>query len=250
MAKYFVQAGWDHAPHLSDQEKEDLLGSTPPHLRDARSRGEPTMGSGAVYAVEPSFFLVDDFRPKPWHRRAYGLDVGWNFTAAVWGAYDPDTDIIYIYDCYKKEKAEPALHSAHIKLRDPRNIPNFCWPGAIDPASRGRSQVDGRKLLSMYRGLGLKVIEADNSVEAGVNEVWGRLSSGRMKVVNTPNNQELIKEYKQYRRDEKGRIVKKNDHLLDALRYLIMTGLKIAKPLPTSEEFLYGNVVGSRNYGV
>lgn len=250
MAKYFVQAGWDHAPHLSTQEKEDLLQSTSPHLRAARSKGEPTMGSGAVYPVEPSYFMVDDFRPKPWYRRAYGLDVGWNFTAAVWIAHDPDTDIVYIYDCYKKEKAEPELHAQHIKMRDPHGYDHFKWPGAVDPASKGRSQVDGRQLLSVYRNLGLKLIEADNSVEAGIMSVWSRLSSGRLKVARTPNNEQLLREYKKYRRDEKGRIIKKDDHLMDAMRYAIMTGLKLAKPLPQGNELGPGIVVGARDYGV
>lgn len=250
MAKYIVQAGWDHAPHLSAQEKEDLLSSTPPHLRAARSQGEPTMGSGAVFPIEPNYFLVDDWRPKPWYRRAYGLDVGWNYTAAVWGAYDPDTDIIYIYDTYKKEKSEPELHAQHIKMRDPRDPPNYRWPGAIDPASKGRSQVDGSQLISIYRKLGLKLVEADNSVEAGLTEMWSRLSSGRMKVVRTPNNEELLREYKKYRRDEKGRIVKKDDHIMDAWRYLVMTGLKIAKPMPTMNQTHGGIVSGARDYGV
>ena len=250
MAKYFVQAGWDHAPHLSTKEKEDLLSSTPPHLRDARSKGEPTMGSGSVYPVEASYFLVDDFRPKPWYRRAYALDVGWNYTAAVWIAYDPDTDVVYIYDCYKKEKSEPELHAAHIMMRDPRDMGEFKWPGAIDPASKGRSQVDGKQLIRIYRNLGLKLVEADNSVEAGIEAVWSRLSSGRLKLVRTPNNEEWLREYKKYRRDEKGRIVKKDDHLMDATRYAILTGIKIAKPLPRGNNLGMGTVQGARDYGV
>ena len=32
-----------------------------------------------------------------------------------------------------------------------------------------------------------------------------------------------------YRRDEKGKIVKQNDHVLDATRYLVMSGLKVAQ---------------------
>jgi hypothetical protein len=41
-----------------------------------------------------------------------------------------------------------------------------------------------------------------------------------------------------YRRDDKGRVVKKNDHLMDASRYLIGTGRDIArcKPKPADEE--------------
>ena len=250
MAKYIVQAGWSHAPHLSTQEKEDLLASTAPHLRDARSKGEPSMGSGSVFPIDPSYYMVDDYRPMPWHRRCYGLDVGWNYTAAVWLAYDPDTDVVYVYDTYKKEKSEPELHAQHIKMRDPKSPAQFKWTGAIDPASKGRSQVDGRQLLQVYRSLGLKLIEADNSVESGLLEMYSRLSSGRMKVVRTPNNEILLREVRMYRRDEKGRIIKKDDHAIDAWRYGVVTGLKHAKALPTLNQSAGGVVVGARNYGV
>jgi hypothetical protein len=65
---------------------------------------------------------------------------------------------------------------------------------------------------------------ADNAVEAGLYEVWQRLSTGRLKVFNNLSN--FRTEYRMYRRDENGKIVKKNDHLMDAARYLVMTNGK------------------------
>ena len=48
-------------------------------------------------------------------------------------------------------EAEPSVHAAAILERGK-------WiSGAIDPASRGRSQMDGRQLLQMYTELGLKL---------------------------------------------------------------------------------------------
>jgi hypothetical protein len=38
-----------------------------------------------------------------------------------------------------------------------------------------------------------------------------------------------VEEYRLYRRDEKGRIVKANDHLMDATRYAVRSGLTRAK---------------------
>ncbi|MCW5977738.1 MAG: hypothetical protein KIT09_06655 [Bryobacteraceae bacterium] len=58
--------------------------------------------------------------------------------------------------------------------------------GAIDPACRGRSQVDGRQLWQMYTDQGLKLQTADNAVEAGIYRVWERLSAGRLKVLKSP----------------------------------------------------------------
>ena len=45
-SRYVVQAGWDSVPHLDEKTKQELIDSTPEYLRDARSKGEPTMGSG------------------------------------------------------------------------------------------------------------------------------------------------------------------------------------------------------------
>jgi hypothetical protein len=100
--------------------------------------------------------------------------------------------------------------------------------GVIDPASRGRNSIDGQDLLSLYRKHGLKLTEADNGVSAGLLEVYQRLSTGRLKIFRTCVK--TLEEYRLYRRDERGNVVKENDHLMDALRYAIMSGLSQARP--------------------
>ena len=40
--RVLIQAGWAHAPHLSQDDIEDMKRSTPPHLIDARMNGNPT----------------------------------------------------------------------------------------------------------------------------------------------------------------------------------------------------------------
>jgi hypothetical protein len=91
-------------------------------------------------------------------------------------------------------------------------------PGFIDPASGASGQADGRQLLSDYRNLGLKLQLADNGVESGLYSVWDRMSSGRLKAFNTLGG--WLEEFRLYRRNEKGQVVKENDHLMDAMRYL------------------------------
>jgi hypothetical protein len=182
------------------------------------------LGSGAIYPVLEEDILVDDFAiPAHWPR-AYGMDVGWKKTAAIWGALDRDTDTLYLYAEHYRGQAEPVIHATAIKAKGD-------WiPGAIDPASRGRSQTDGKKLLSLYQAEGLELLTADNAVEAGLYDVWQRLSTGKLKVVKSL--QSWRSEYRMYRRDEKGKIVKDKDHLMDATRYLVRSGLKIARVMP------------------
>lgn len=224
MTKHVVTATWDDAPHLTEEAKAELLSEIPPHLRDARTKGIPTLGSGAIYPVPESEIVCDPIEiPDHWPR-AYGFDVGWNRTAAIWGAVDREAQTTYLYAEHYRGQAEPAVHAEAIRARGK-------WiPGVIDPASRGRGQKDGAQLLQDYLDLGLDISLAVNAVEAGLYAVWQRLSGGRLKVFKSCGN--WLDEYRLYRRDENGKIVKEHDHLMDATRYLIVSGLDIARVKP------------------
>lgn len=224
MTRLCVQATWDDVPHLSEQQKEEQWASIPPHQRDARAKGIPQLGVGVIYPVSEAEILIEPFEIPEYWKRCYGLDVGWNCTAAIWGALDPEDDVLYLYSEYYRGQAEPAIHAAGIRTRG-------LWiPGAIDPAARGRSQVDGTQILQQYREFGLNLTEADNAVEAGIYAVWERLSDKRLRVFKTLHN--WLGEYRIYRRDDRGKPVKENDHLMDATRYLVMTGVHLAEIEP------------------
>lgn len=223
MTRLCVQASWDDVPHISAENKKQMLDAMEPHTREARTKGVPMLGAGVIYPVPESVVLVDPFELPAYWPRAYGMDVGWNRTACIWGAWDRHADTIYLYREYYVGQAAPAVHASAIRLPD-------SWiPGAIDPASAGSSQLDGRKLSELYRQLGLNLINADNSVvgpEGGIQTVYQRLVSGRLKVFKTLRN--WTAEYRIYRRNEDGKIIKENDHLMDATRYLVMSGMRVA----------------------
>lgn len=233
-SRYLVQAGWEHVPHLSEQAKRELLEGTPPYLRDARSEGVPSLGAGAVYPIAVRDITTPPFQIPPYWKRAYGLDVGWKKTAAIWIAEDPNTKVLYAYQEHYMGEQLPMVHAKAIKARG-------SWvPGAVDPASRGRSQADGKRLFYQYAddeengGQGLDLHLAVNDVEAGIYKLWQMFSTGQLKVFEILMN--LLAEYRIYHRDEKGVIVKQNDHALDALRYGVMTFDKIAKVKPVDEK--------------
>lgn len=228
-SKYLVQASWDDVPHLDAKTKAELIASMLPHQRDARMKGIPALGAGAIYPVPESEIICHPFQiPAHWPR-AFGMDVGWNKTAVVWGAMDRTVDCLYVFSEYYKGQAEPTIHTAAIKARGD-------WvPGVIDPAANGRGQKDGEQLIELYRALGLNLENANNSVEAGLYAVWERLSTGRMKIFSTCQN--ILAEYRIYRRDEKGAIVKKFDHAMDALRYLTFSGIGRACVQPVKKQW-------------
>lgn len=219
--------GWDDVPHLDEQTKAELLASTPRHLRDARSKGIPSLGAGAIYPFEHDEIVVPPFRIPAYFRKGYALDVGWNRTAAIFGALDADQDILYLYSEHYRGEAEPVIHAKAIQARGD-------WlQGVIDPASRGRSQADGKKLIDTYRQNGLKLYPADNAVESGIYGVFERLSTGRLKVFSTCTN--WLAEQRIYRRDENGKIIKKFDHLMDGTRYLVTSCIPYMRVQPVPQ---------------
>lgn len=214
-----VNAGWDDVPHLNEKAKQELIGAYPPYQRDARSKGIPQLGAGAIYPVPETDVLEDPFDIPAYWVRGYGLDVGWNRTAAIWGALDRETDVLHLYSEHYRGHAEPPVHAMAIHARGK-------WMrGVIDPAARGRGQRDGQQLLQDYIDLGLLLSPAINAVESGLLDVWTRLATGRLKVFRSLGN--WLAEFRLYRRDKKGAVVKQNDHLMDAMRYLVVSGLPL-----------------------
>lgn len=214
--KHVTMATWDDVPHLSEDAKKELWGNIQEFQRDARSKGIPSLGSGLIFPVNDADIVTQDFKVPPHWKCAYGLDVGWNKTCAIWAATNPDTKQKFLYSEHYQGQEQPLIHSKAIKSRG-------VWvPGVIDPASRGRSQVDGIQLVQQYTDLGLKLSFADNAVEAGIYLMWQGLSTGQIKVFSSMIN--WFNEKRQYSRNEKGVINKKNDHAMDASRYVVMSG--------------------------
>ena len=228
-SKYVVQAGWKDVPHLDEEERRKLSANTPPYQIQARTEGEPALGAGAVYPIDEAEVVIPDRAiPEDWPL-AYGMDVGWNRTAVVWGAREPGSGVIYLYSEHYQGQGEPASHAEAIRGRGE-------WiPGVIDPACLGSSQIDGRTLMQVYGRLGLMLGPAENAVEAGITEVWNLLVSGRLKVMEGLSN--WRREFRKYHRDDKGsgKIVKRDDHLMDATRYLIVSGRTRMRTKPQPE---------------
>ena len=73
-----------------------------------------------------------------------------------------------------------------------------------------------------YREAGLDIALAINARETGIYSVWQAMLGGKLKVFKSCAA--FWGEFRKYRRDEKGQIVKEHDHLMDATRYLWMSG--------------------------
>lgn len=190
-----------------------------------------------IYPILESQLVVKDFPiPDQWPR-AYGLDIRWNTVAAVWGARDPQSDIVYLFSEYYAD-GDPAIHAAAIRSRGD-------WiKGVIDPVGNGRDQTDGFRLMQTYRNLGLQLHSNANPLEAGILNISQRMHSGRLKVFGSLTT--FLEELRRYRRDERNRIMQGHDSLQDASRCLVngitkmTTQPKRVLPLPRN----YGGSLG------
>jgi phage terminase large subunit-like protein len=227
--QYLLQATWDDAPHLTEEVKEQLLSQYPPHERELRSKGIPVFGSGLVFPIPEADITSDYFDiPSEWPRCA-GLDFGWDHpTAAVWVAYDPVGDIIYVYDEYSERKKTPLEHAAALRSR-PHYIP-IAWPRDGLQTDKG----SGVSLAQHYRDQGCNLLHSwftnpiapgdsakgNQNIEPGIMMMLHRMETGRLKVF--PHLMEWFKEFRAYHRKD-GKIEPMNDDVMSATRYACMS---------------------------
>ena len=86
------------------------------------------------------------------------------------------------------------------------------------------------QILEEYLNAGLELTMAVNAVEAGILKVYRMMTQGKLKIFKSCTN--TLEEFRLYRRDEDGKVIKEDDHLMDAMRYLILSGIDqmIAEP--------------------
>ena len=216
----FYQSGWKDCPHLTEDDMFELLAGIPEYEREARMEGKPSVGRGRIYPFKESDITVEPFElPKEW-LYFYGMDFGWRNTAAVFFAVDPNTETYYIYDEYKAGELPISEHAVNIKMRGGE------WQnGVADPAGN-QSQRDGDNYLNLFRSPpnSLKLTDADNSVEAGLQDCLNLFRTGKLKIFTSCPM--ILHEASRYARDDKGKVIKKDDHLLDAARYGVRSGRK------------------------
>jgi len=212
--KWVVSATWDDCPHLSQKWKDAQLQEYSANERDARSKGIPALGSGRVYPIDEEFVVVRPFKIPSYWKKSYGLDPGWNATAAVWIAEDPATNVKYVYSEYKHGKVIDLIHADAIKRRGE-------WmQGAIDPHGAKHKRDDGTDKIDYFISLGLNLIPGNGDPTTGISKLLAQFESGALKIFITC--EELLNEIRVYKYDlnDPNKIAKnQEDHLLDALRY-------------------------------
>jgi phage terminase large subunit-like protein len=211
----------DDAEHYSPEERAQIIASYPPHEREARTKGIPSLGSGRIFPVTEEDILVEPFDiPKSWVQIG-GMDFGWDHPfAAVKCAWNRDADIFYVCSDYRQREATPIIHCA--ALRPWGDWLPWAWPHDGLQHDKG----SGEQLAEQYRKQGLGLLpdkatfeDGTNGVEAGVSDMLQRMQTGRWKVFRTCGS--WLEEFRLYHRED-GKIVKERDDVLSASRYALM----------------------------
>lgn len=148
--------------------------------------------------------------------------------AAVLFAYLDEDDKLTVYDEIALQGRTVAEVCKEIHARNLRWGQHPRWY-VIDPAAKNKSHQTGRSDQQEFADHGIYTIPGQNSVSAGINRVKERLEAPNGLAVMA-HCAELRAEFKRYRwvsnsrseDDAKERPVKRDDHLLDALRYIVM----------------------------
>jgi len=221
--KYYIQATWDDNLHLSEDTKKQLRATLKPYELEAREKGIPSIGSGLVYQVQESEFLIEPIEIKQQWACVFGMDVGFFApTAVVFLAHDRDNDMLYVYKEYSVSEKTAAQHAYSLKLM------GCDWMiGICDPAVNQGSQRDGERLMDDYKKAGLNLRSGKYAKELAVDYVLERIRTGRFKVFNTCSK--FMAEWRGYSRNEEGKIMKGRDHLMNALEFVMLDGLPMAR---------------------
>jgi len=221
-SQYFMQKGWDDAPHLSEDVKTNLLESFPAHQRDMRTKGTPMLGHGRIYDLSEDFISCNAFEIPAHFYVINAMDFGWDHPQAhVQLVWDRDSDIFYVTKALKMRQTSPSEAWGATKMWA-ENVPT-AWP--LDGLQTEKGS--GKQQKEYYEEAGYEMLydratweDGSNGVEAGLYEIRDLMRKGKFKVF--AGLREVFDELLQYHRDDKGKIVKVRDDLLDAIRYAYM----------------------------
>jgi len=208
---------WKECPHLTPEIQEMILSGIPEHEKEMRSKGIPFFGSGLVYPVAESRIMVPDFKIPPYFRCIRAMDLGIDHpTAIAWIAYSSETDVMYLVKTYAVKGENAATHTA--AANSYWSFAPCVFPHDVDTREKG----SGKTIRRFYADAGLtrtldfKNVDGSLSVEPGIFELNERMRDGRFKVFESC--MEFFREKRMYHRKE-GKLVPKNDDVLDAMRY-------------------------------
>lgn len=234
MSVYLAKVDMDDNPTLDRRGKALALAEyDTEEQRLARKAGKFVSFSGLIYdAFDKGRHVIPDsqarqaIEPKNLQRLAVGIDPGFRHMAGVVWVARTEKQLVVISELALSE----TIIGEVCKQIHLRNEALGCQPHLYpaDPAIAKRDAQTGKSDQLAFVEAGVPVFPGINDVRPGINVIRGLLE--RDELVIAASCQTLIEEFGRYRwvqpkRSEhapREQPVKRDDHLLDALRYAIM----------------------------
>lgn len=222
-------------PHQNQTALAMSLNAASVHMKEARAHGRVTTAVGLVYPFDRAVHVVPSFTPPLEWPRYLSIDFGTRNPACwLWGAVDGKDDVLHVWREHYAAGMTIKQHVAHVTGLEvtEANLPAIAqywrdqnFAGVVaDP-----EDLDARLELAE---LGLETTAANKAIRHGIDVVSGRMAqdaNGNPHVVYHDCVVNLIREKEGYRwpKSRPGAVndgtenpVKKDDHAMDALRYL------------------------------
>jgi hypothetical protein len=230
---FFYNSKWEYSDEYLQKRQLKLGALFPQEYPMTPEEAFIKMG-GKIYqefdaSKHVEFFELD----KPKYTYLYGMD----FAVRGWTAVVPvllDTDGEYwIPNVYKELGKTADQHFPDIEVMLKEYAKMSAWEGYADPAGWMKNQQSGDMIWALadeYLERGLNIIPANNDVTAGINYVKQLFSQGKIHI--HAQCTDLIEELMSYQWkplsptqkgnvDDPEKVKKVNDHLVDALRYVL-----------------------------
>lgn len=225
-----VTVDMDDNPHLDERTKVRVLAEYTDEERQARKSGQFVHFAGLVYnEFDPEVHVVPALSEIPEGVEVFGgIDPGIRHMAAVVFCFLDAEDNLVVFDELGLQGHTISEVCKEIELTLSRwDVKPRWW--VIDPASRNKSNQTGRSDQMEFADHGIFTSPGQNAVRPGINKVKERLRVGKISL--TSDCPVLISEFRKYRwsspkrseNDAREAPVKRDDHLLDALRYVVMS---------------------------
>jgi PBSX family phage terminase large subunit len=197
----------DNRANLPDGYISDILDTLPEKQKQRFKEGLWVKAEGVIYArFDESMILDAGAMPEEFDRYAAGQDFGLNITNVKIGIKN---ETVYVLSDYGAFNMTTKSFNDELESRGWFDIdcPVYC-----DPAG-------GERIQEITNG-----VKANNSVESGIDYIGAKMERGQFFI--SKNCTGVLSEIWDYCRDEAGRIVKVNDHYLDALRYAVFSDVQ------------------------
>lgn len=229
----------DDNPWISKEEIEEFVRDLTPEEERAYRHGDIVHFAGLVFDKYWSEELVTEEILSPTLRGqsvVVGIDPGIRYTGLVWVAFDDDNCAL-VFDSLKLQdhSVDMVVEQIRAKNEEWGLEPDYY---VIDPTARNRNAVNAEAIEAEYERFEIYTVHGQNDVPAGVAQMQRRMHLKQL--LFTENNVDLFWEIEHYRRDpkvkEKFAVIKEHDHILDALRYALMSRPHIGPSGLTGQE--------------